>query len=104
MTSLLFFGALALAGPASAQLVNGIAGPNYHGDAPIGTKAGGSLSPLKAPGEAAAIAGARRNEMEAKGIGARTVTMRVRPSAIRRHTVTQNEFSRAKTRLEKDSD
>src|ERR1700761_1841044 len=61
-------GALALAAPASAQLVNGLSGPNYTHDAPIGTKAGGARSTLSAPGEKAAIDGALRNEMDAKAM------------------------------------
>src|SRR3569833_1537399 len=57
-----------LAGTASAQMVNGLSGPNYSHDAPIGTKAGGATSTLQAPGEQAAIAGAIRNEFDAKAM------------------------------------
>ena len=66
MTIMLAVGAVALAAPASAQLVNGLAGLNYNHEAPIGTKAGGSPATLNAPGEAGAIAGALRNERDAK--------------------------------------
>ena len=62
------FGALAaialfaFAAPASAQIVNGLTGPDAtNPPAPIGTKAGG-LSALSAPGENNAMAGAIRNE------------------------------------------
>jgi len=65
-TVMILGAALAFAGPASAQLVNGLPGPNYHHESPIGTKGGGSQSSLQAPGEAQAIAGALRNEREAK--------------------------------------
>ena len=57
-----------LAGTASAQMVNGLSGPNYSHDAPIGTKAGGATSTLNIPGEKEAIAGAIRNEMDAKAM------------------------------------
>ena len=62
LKTVLILGALALAGPASAQMVNGLPGPNYLHETPIGTKGGGSQSSLQAPGEAQAIAGALRNE------------------------------------------
>jgi hypothetical protein len=67
-TVLIVGAALALAGPASAQLVNGLPGPNYLHETPIGTKGGGSPASLQAPGEAAAIAGALDNEREAKNM------------------------------------
>jgi hypothetical protein len=67
-TAILVLGALALAAPASAQIVNGINGANYNHEAPIGTKAGGSGASLQAPGEAAAVAGALRNEMDARNM------------------------------------
>ena len=57
-----------LAGTASAQMVNGLSGPNYMHDAPIGTKAGGAPSTRLVPGEKEAIAGAIRNEMDAKAM------------------------------------
>src|SRR3569833_2019257 len=57
-----------LAGTASAQMVNGLSGPNYSHDAPIGPKAGGAPSTLQVTGEQEAIAGAIRNEMDAKAM------------------------------------
>jgi hypothetical protein len=64
------FGALAaialfaFAAPASAQIVNGLTGPDAtNPPAPIGTKSGG-LSALGAPGENNAMAGAIRNERD----------------------------------------
>ena len=68
LKTVLVFGAMALAGPTSAQMVNGLSGPDYNHETPIGTKSGGSKGSLKAPGEAAAIAGALRNEQEAKNM------------------------------------
>jgi hypothetical protein len=68
LKTVLILGALALAGPASAQMVNGLPGPNYLHETPIGTKGGGSAASLQAPGEAAAIAGALQNEREAKNM------------------------------------
>ena len=60
-------GALAAAGPAAAQIVNGINGPSdpQH-EAPIATKAGGGNSSINAPGEEQAVQGAIQNEREAK--------------------------------------
>jgi hypothetical protein len=108
------FGALALAAPASAQLVNGLPGPNYNHDAPIGTKGGGSPSSLQAPGERAAITGALRNEMDARAMqrtyGPLTVktasvkTASVKTPSLRQQTVARNEFSGARERLENSSD
>jgi hypothetical protein len=55
---------LAAAAPASAQIVNGLTGPDStNPPAPIGTKAGGP-SALGAPGEDNAMAGAIRNERD----------------------------------------
>jgi hypothetical protein len=68
LKTVLIVGALALAGPASAQMVNGLPGPNYLHETPIGTKGGGSDASLRAPGEAAAIAGALQNERESKNM------------------------------------
>jgi hypothetical protein len=68
LKALFVIGACALAAPASAQMVNGNNGANGSPEAPIGTKAGGSNAAAQAPGEAAAIAGAVRNEMDAKHI------------------------------------
>jgi len=109
ITAIVAFGALALAAPASAQLVNGLSGPNYHDDAPIGTKSGGSMSSLQAPGERAAIAGALRNEMDAREMrptfGPLSVkTASVKTPSVRQQTVAQNEFSSARERLENNSD
>ena len=59
-------GLLILAGSASAQIVNGNEGGNTTSEAPIGTKAGGSEASKQAPGEAAAIKGARDNNFESK--------------------------------------
>jgi hypothetical protein len=64
----MILGALTLAGPASAQMVNGLPGPDYHHETPIGTKGGGSQASLQAPGETEAIAGALQNEREAKNM------------------------------------
>jgi hypothetical protein len=68
LKTVMILGALVVAGSASAQLVNGLPGPNYHHETPIGTKGGGSDSSLQAPGEATAIAGALQNEREAKNM------------------------------------
>jgi len=111
MTAILALGALALAAPASAQLVNGLSGPNYNHDAPIGTKAGGSVSSLRAPGEAAAITGALRNEMDAKNmrptygpLSPVNGTVSLKTPAARQQTITRNEPSSARMRLENGSD
>jgi hypothetical protein len=109
MTALVALGALALAAPASAQLVNGLPGPNYNHDAPIGTKAGGATSTLQAPGEQAAISGALRNEMDAREMrptyGPLTVkTASVKTPALRTQTVARNEFSTGRERLQNSSD
>jgi hypothetical protein len=100
MKTILVFGAMALAGPASAQMVNGLSGPDYNHEAPIGTKSGGSKGSLQAPGEAAAIAGALRNEMEAKnmqpGSGNATVV-------IPRQRITARNDT-AKDRLDNDEE
>lgn len=62
--ALLVVGACALAIPAYAQIVNGNNGANGSPEAPIGTKAGGSNAAAQAPGETAAIAGAKRNQKD----------------------------------------
>ena len=64
--TLAVLGTLALAAPASAQIVNGNNGANGSPEAPIGTKAGGSDAAMQAPGEAAATAGARANVHDEK--------------------------------------
>jgi hypothetical protein len=94
-----------------AQLVNGLSGPNYHDDAPIGTKAGGSVSTLQAPGEQAAITGALRNEMDARSMqptyGPLSVkTASVKTPAVRQQTVARNDSRNdtARERLENSSD
>jgi hypothetical protein len=94
MTAILALGALALAAPASAQIVNGISGPDYNHEAPIGTKAGGSDASLQAPGEAAAVAGALRNEMDAKNMQPTNGTATV---VITRDRVTGRTTARADT-------
>jgi hypothetical protein len=106
--ALVAFGALALAAPASAQLVNGLPGPNYHDDAPIGTKGGGAESTLQAPGERAAIAGALRNEMDARAMrptyGPLVKTASVKTRSLRPQAVARNEFSSSRERLQSSSD
>ena len=105
-------GALALAAPASAQLVNGLSGPNYNHDAPLGTKAGGAISTLQAPGEQAAITGAMRNEMDAKAMRPTSEPLTTASASVRtpvrviarNEPVTGNEFTRAKLRLDSDSE
>jgi hypothetical protein len=100
--AILTFSVLAMAAPASAQLVNGLPGPNYQHDAPIGTKGGGAVSSLRAPGETAAIAGALRNEMDAKNmapvtgrlkLGPINETLAAKTSAGRNQIVVRNETS-----------
>ena len=100
---------LVLAAPASAQMVNGLSGPNYMHDAPIGTKAGGALSTLNVPGEKEAIAGAIRNEMDAKAMQRTTEPLAVKTSlkaslttkhALRKQTARND----AKLRLDMNSD
>ena len=59
---------LAIASPAAAQMVNGGTGVNGSPEAPIGTKSGGSNASMQAPGEAAAMAGAKQNTMDAKAM------------------------------------
>ena len=76
-------GALALAAPASAQMVNGLSGPNWSHDAPIGTKAGGAMSTMAVPGEAAAINGAIKNELVARGVQPLSSARPMRASAPR---------------------
>jgi hypothetical protein len=110
------FGVLAMAAPASAQLVNGLPGPNYQHDAPIGTKGGGSVSSLRAPGETAAIAGALRNEMDAKNMAPVTGTLKMGPingnlsakaPVVRNQTIASNETPQerlARERLANSSD
>jgi len=102
MMAVLTIGAFALAAPASAQLVNGLPGPNYQHDAPIGTKGGGAASSLRAPGETAAIAGALRNEMDAKNMGPVTGPLNLGPingtlsaksQVVRSQTIARNEPS-----------
>jgi hypothetical protein len=104
-------GALALAAPASAQMVNGLSGPNWSHDAPIGTKAGGAMSTLQAPGEAAAITGAMANEKLARGIrplsASATVARAPRASMGQRRALRPsrvNEHALAKQRLDLHSD
>ena len=107
-------GAMALAAPASAQMVNGLSGPNYMHDAPIGTKAGGAPSTLNVPGEKEAIAGAIRNEMDAKNMGpvSGPVAMKTRVSvaaslnkrAALRRPVARIDLDSSKSRLERSSD
>lgn len=63
---LVAIGALCIAGPAFAQIVNGNNGANGSPSAPIGTKAGGSDAAQQAPGEAAATAGAIANDRDAR--------------------------------------
>jgi len=116
ITAILAFGALALAAPASAQLVNGLPGPSYHHDAPIGTKGGGSVSSLRAPGETAAIAGALRNEMDAKNMapvigtlnmGPINGTLSAKAPVVRNQTIARNETSEerlSRERLANSSD
>jgi hypothetical protein len=116
MTAIAAFGAIALAAPASAQLVNGLAGPNYSHDAPIGTKAGGAVSTLKAPGEAAAITGALANEREARNMGPVNKPLLIKSTmfkpAASKHVASKatvrrqarNEISDAKLRLDRSSD
>jgi hypothetical protein len=60
-------GALAAAGPAAAQIVNGLNSPSdpQH-EAPIATKGGGGSSSINAPGEEQAVQGALQNEREAR--------------------------------------
>jgi hypothetical protein len=110
ITATLAFGALASAAPASAQLVNGLSGPNYNHDAPIGTKSGGSVSSLRAPGETAAIAGALRNEMDAKNMAPVTGTLNLGPingtlsakaPVARSQTVASNETSQERLSIER---
>ncbi len=115
MTAIAAFGALALTAPASAQLVNGLSGPNYNHDAPIGTKAGGAVSTLKAPGEAAAITAALANEREARNMG-RThqpllikstmfkPSKNVASNPVRKQAMARNEAASAKLRLDMNSD
>jgi len=116
MIAVLTLGALALAAPASAQLVNGLPGPNYQHDAPIGTKGGGAVSSLRAPGETAAIAGALRNEMDAKNMapvngtlkmGPINGTLSVKTAVVRNQTIARNETSQerlSRERLANSSD
>jgi hypothetical protein len=119
VTALIAVGAMALAAPASAQLVNGLTGPDYFHDAPIGTKAGGAVSTLKAPGEAAAIAGALANEREARNMGrvnqplmikstmfkpAVTKAGASKTAALRPSRTARNEITDAKLRLDLNSD
>jgi hypothetical protein len=93
MTAILALGALALAVPASAQIVNGLSGPDSHHEAPIGTKAGGSDASLQAPGEANAVAGALRNEADAKNMQPTSGTVAItRNSATARAAVDQNRL------------
>jgi len=88
MTAILAFGALALAAPASAQLVNGLNGPDYRHDAPIGTK--GGRASLQAPGEAAAVAGALRNEIDAKNMGPTSGNLSIITPAARNQSIARN--------------
>ena len=112
LTMLLAVGAIALAAPASAQLVNGLPGPNYQHDAPIGTKGGGAISSLQAPGEREAIAGALRNEMDARNMAPTTSHLvAINTPTARPRTVARNEpatssdpFTRDRLRLEDSSD
>ena len=116
LTMLLAVGAMALAAPASAQLVNGLPGPNYQHDAPIGTKGGGAPSSLQAPGEREAIAGALRNEMDARNmapttshlVALNTPTPSARPQTVARNELTTSSssdpFTRDRIRLEDSSD
>ena len=107
---ILTLGVLAMAAPASAQLVNGLPGPNYHHDAPIGTKGGGSVSSLRAPGETAAIAGALRNEMDAKNMAPVNGTLNMGPingalsvkaPVVRNQTIARNETSQERLSRER---
>jgi hypothetical protein len=111
MTAIAAFGALALAAPASAQLVNGLSGPNYNHDAPIGTKAGGAVSTLKAPGEAAAITGALANERDARNMGRthqplliKSTMFKPASKSVHTQTMARNEAASAKLRLDMNSD
>lgn len=106
---ILIAGALVLAGPASAQLVNGLPGPNYLHEAPIGTKGGGSPSSLQAPGEREAVAGALLNEREAKNMqpvrmqqADRKTAARKTAAVIRNRTIARNDtaFDRLKNSQE----
>ncbi len=93
LKTILIVGALALAGPASAQMVNGLPGPNYLHETPIGTKGGGSPSSLQAPGEREAIAGALLNEREAKNMQSARTQPAIRKTAavIRNRTIARND-------------
>ena len=86
LQALAVIGALVIAVPASAQIVNGLNGANGSPEAPIGTKAGGSTSTDNAPGEAAAVAGAKQNMIEEKTMqpapAARVMRRRHRVSAV----------------------
>lgn len=61
--ALAFVVAMAVVAPASAQIVNG--GTSQNGPAPVATK-GASTATMGAPGEAAAAAGAAKNNAEFK--------------------------------------
>jgi len=80
--ALALLGALTLATAASAQIINGGATPTA--EAPVGTKGGGGSSTIQAPGEGPAVAGAVKNNAEAKNMGvisAKTTTHRRRHAA-----------------------
>ena len=88
--SLIAAGLLLAAAPAVAQIVNGGNGGNGSPVAPIGTKAGGSAASMQAPGEAAAVAGAAKNDAEWKAgqplPNKTAVVVKRKHRAIRRHT------------------
>ena len=110
--AILFAGAMLLASPAMAQLVNGHDNINKPmPEAPIGTKAGGSPSSMQAPGEAAAVAGAMKNSGAANagaatgsaygGANASAATSSAAPSAIATTHTTRHARKHRRHRVKK---